>query len=188
MAVEVKAQCGVQCRVQCSCAAFELGFVFVALEHPLTSRVQWKLKPAASKDDDDDVRQSSTHDGDDGGGNEGNGNDRCVDDDAKPLRRCKLPYPVYQKAGRSVLGEAVSSNEPIYYQCTAPRSGHVWSGLKKSVVLLSGHWHHKPILQQRGKSIIDRSHSFSYKKNHHLSTNPILGRKRWLKQVKSKPE
>ena len=149
--------------MQCSCAAFELGFVFVALEHPLTSRVQWKLKPAASKDDDDDV---STHDGDDdgGGGNEGNGNDRRVDDDAKPLRRCKLPYPVYQKAGRSVLGEAVSSNEPIYYQCTAPRSGHVWSGLKKSGVLLSGHWHHKPILQQWGKSIIDRSQSLSHKK------------------------
>ena len=146
-------QCSVNSAVQCSCAAFELGFVFVALEHPLTSRVQWKLKPAASKDDDDDVTQSSTHDGDgggdgddgddahdgdDGGGNEGNGNDRRVDDDAKPLRRCKLPYPVYQKAGRSVLGEAVSSNEPIYYQCTAPRSGHVWSGLKKSGVLSSG--------------------------------------------------
>ena len=183
-------QCSANSAVQCSCAAFELGFVFVALEHPLTSRVQWKLKPAASKDDDDDARQSSTHDGDDahdGGGNEGNGNDRCVDDDAKPLRRCKLPYPVYQKAGRSVLGEAVSSNEPIYYQCTARRSEHVWSGLKKSGVLLSGHWHHKPILQQRGKSIIDRSQSLSYKK-HHLSTNHILGRKRWLKQVKSKPE
>ena len=64
MAVEVKAQCGAlpecscaQCSVnsavQCSCAAFELGFVFVALEPPLTSRVQWKLKPAASNEEED---------------------------------------------------------------------------------------------------------------------------------------
>ena len=58
-----------------------------------TSRVQWKLKPAASNEEEEEGGREPNNDGedddDDGGDDggdvdEGDGRDRCVDDDAKP--------------------------------------------------------------------------------------------------------
>ena len=50
-----------------------------------TSRVQWKLKPAASNEEEDGGgKPKNDGDGDDGG----DGNGRCVDDDAKTGGQC----------------------------------------------------------------------------------------------------